>query len=137
MTTGFLSAGKRVYIPNSVLLTKEILNYRRGGNIGVSTAVKVDISIDHLKLVELEKRMIDFVDSHPRKFVPQGCTFRVDKLELNNTMTYNFWIPLKGSPQNLDKWVGNKNLFMNELKEACVDLDIKTTYYQPISQMVQ
>lgn len=134
MTTGFLSAGKRVYIPNSILSTKEILNYRRGGDIGASTSIKVDLSIDPLKLVELERRMVEFVDSHPRNFIAQGCTLTADKLELNNAMTYNFWIPLKGSPQNWAKWIGNKDLFMNELKKACVELDIKTTQYLPINQ---
>ncbi|EGF80674.1 hypothetical protein BATDEDRAFT_88006 [Batrachochytrium dendrobatidis JAM81] len=129
LTTVFENTdGRTVYAPNSVLSQKMIHNIRRSGD--QSEMIELQFSFDTPEdvLREVHARMIQFVKSESREFLP-SCDMFIHDFENTNRLRCSFNIKYRGNWQDPTKRWSRRNAFMFTLKHHLKDLEV--TYAMP------
>ena len=122
LMTTLASDGKTVYIPNSQLSQKVIMNIRRSGDMfePISLQVKSKNSFNTLDI--LHRKMTEFVRAQPSRY-KGSCT--MDIVDFNaDYMTCRFSLDYKGNWQNGLARHASRTAFIKALKTNSDELDI-------------
>eukprot|EP00158_Paraphelidium_tribonemae_P005787 Partr_v1_DN27523_c2_g1_i1_m30071 putative Mechanosensitive ion channel len=126
--------GQEVYMHNTIVAQKVIHNFRRSGDQAEMVTISIPLSTSQEKVLELEKRMRDFVNANHRDYHP-GLDFYVDGIngrdlaEMKATIVLKMGINHKANWQDFGAKVKRRNKFHWELKQHLNQLDIYFTVH--------
>ncbi|KAJ3320473.1 hypothetical protein HDV06_005296 [Boothiomyces sp. JEL0866] len=124
LTTTFTIDGQKIYIPNSVLSAKTIINVRRSTDMSDYITVKVDFNTPESKLKELQTKMIEFTTAQSRNYRPT-CSMDLMDMSSTNMITLRFSVDFKGNWQDGARRWGRRTAFLFELKRQFETLGIR------------
>ncbi|GAA5936268.1 uncharacterized protein JCM15063_002764 [Sporobolomyces koalae] len=109
--------------PHSLLNTKFVQNYRRSGPIWESFVFDVDFSTSFEKIEALRVRMLEFLESEKRDFIP-SIDISIKDFEGQGKLTLSALINYKTSWQNGALKTQRRNKWICALKVAMAELAI-------------
>ncbi|GAA5946137.1 hypothetical protein JCM3765_000131 [Sporobolomyces pararoseus] len=109
--------------PHSLLNTKFVQNYRRSGPIWESFVFDVDFSTSFEKIEALRERMLEFLESEKRDFIP-SIDISIKDFEGQGKLTLSALINYKTSWQNGALKTQRRNKWICALKVAMAELQI-------------
>lgn len=124
--------GYEVTIPNSILASKVIFNYRRSPPQSESITVyaHINTSIDQIRA--LENGMIEFTAQHSRDFRPK-VDLSIDEIreprdtEPQGTLKIRLWINHRLNFQDAAARIARRNKFVLALRDLIVEHDVKAS----------
>ncbi|RCH81850.1 hypothetical protein CU098_003733, partial [Rhizopus stolonifer] len=130
MVTTFLKwSGDVVYVKNTVLATKYIINCRRTGNTTEAFDIQISYHTPTWKIQALGDHMVKWANEYPKLYTPNSTGVNIINLENLNRITLTFYFEHSNNFQDAGgRWLRHNN-FMMELKDELQRLCI--TYTQP------
>ncbi|KAI9204583.1 Mechanosensitive ion channel-domain-containing protein [Polychytrium aggregatum] len=118
--------GQLLYIPNSILIGKPIINYRRSPDQWEGITFQVDFNTSETQLRELARRIEEFTKSKPREWMP-GCSVSVISINDMTGMTVCLGMTHKGNWQDCGRrWTRRTEIYF-EVQRTLQDMKIKYT----------
>jgi len=115
--------GQKVWVPNSVLMTKMIHNIRRSPDQAEAITFYVDFFTPESKIRQLEEKMRKFVADKSRDY-HSSLDLNVRELENINKLTLTFWLQYKGNWQDGGRRFQRRTQFYYVLKRGITELEI-------------
>ncbi|KAI8382939.1 hypothetical protein BD560DRAFT_322708, partial [Blakeslea trispora] len=135
MVTTFLKwSGDVIYVKNTVLATKYIINCRRTGNTTEALDIQISYHTPTWKIQALGDHMVKWANTYPKLYTPNSAGVNIINLENLNRITLTFYFEHTNNFQDLGgRWLRHNN-FMMELKDELQRLCI--TYSKPDQPVV-
>ncbi|KAI8373457.1 hypothetical protein EDC96DRAFT_476755 [Choanephora cucurbitarum] len=135
MVTTFLKwSGDVIYVKNTVLATKYIINCRRTGNTTEALDIQISYHTPTWKIQALGDHMVKWANNYPKLYTPNSTGVNIINLENLNRITLTFYFEHTNNFQDLGgRWLRHNN-FMMELKDELQRLCI--TYSKPDQPVV-
>ncbi|KAI5189553.1 mechanosensitive ion channel protein 4/5/6/7/8/9/10 [Nematocida sp. AWRm77] len=124
--------GAKIYIPNSVLLQKSIVNVRRSGLMAENIVFQVSFDTPPEKIQHLKSEVGKFIKKHPKDFAPYFM-FNYHELENTNKLHLKIYLQHATNWQNFEAYLQRKAKFVMFLKQAIAEQHIE--YYLPIQRV--
>ncbi|KAG2194382.1 hypothetical protein INT47_006697 [Mucor saturninus] len=125
--------GSVVYVRNSVLATKYIVNCRRSGRTSERFKFQVSYHTPSSKLMQLRDHMVAWSNKYPKLYTRDACGANIIAFEKLDLLTVTFFFQhAKNWQDSAGKWMRHNN-FLLELKDELHRLQIKyITPEQPV-----
>lgn len=126
--------GSVVYVRNTILSAKCIINCRRTGRTSETFNVQVSYHTPSRKLQELRDYMVEWNNKYPKLYTKDACGANIISFEKLDLITITFFFQHTKNWQDAGgRWLRHNN-FMLELKDQLHRLDI--TYKKPEQPVV-
>lgn len=129
LVTTFQLDGKLVYIPNSILSNKPIINIRRSSDLTDFIMIVVEFATPEEIIKKLHDNLCELVKNHPSRFKGTG-TMDMIEIGADGKVTYRFSLRHKGNWQNGAMRWSSRTFFMFALKRNMEELGIKFAVLQ-------
>lgn len=126
--------GSVVYVSNSVLAAKYIINCRRSGRTSERFKFQVSYHTPSSKLVKLRDHMVAWINKYPKLYTRDSCGANIIAFEKLDLLTVTFFFQhAKNWQDAAGKWMRHNN-FLLELKDELHRLQMK--YISPEQPVV-
>jgi small-conductance mechanosensitive channel len=116
--------GRKIYAPNASLFQAFIHNVTRSGDECDSLQIKLSLNTPKSKLLDLDKKMRNFLLIHKRDYLPR-FNLAITEIVDHQSMTVEMEICYRGNTQDFGKRNRRRNDFIFAFRDALQELEIE------------